>query len=171
MKGLQEEWKRKEQSNFGNVVKVENYVILSLLGDGDCSSYNTLCAMNDGNGIYGEGIPVRKEKCVNHFHKRMGTAIRKLVDESTVEHTTKKGKKINKRLFTGKGKFTKGVIEKLQDYYGRAVRRNQGKTVKEMADDIWSTYYHVISSDAVPFHHKCPFTEETWCFYDRALFA
>ena len=99
MKGLQEEWKRKEQSNFGNVVKVENYVILSLLGDGDCSSYNTLCAMNDGNGIYGEGIPVRKEKCVNHFHKRMGTAIRKLVDESTVEHTTKKGKKINKRLY------------------------------------------------------------------------
>ena len=48
------------------------------IGDGDCSSYNTLCAMNDSNGIYGEGIPVRKEECVNHFHKRMGTAIRKI---------------------------------------------------------------------------------------------
>ena len=139
------------------------------IGDGDASSYKALCSVNDGKGVYGEDRPVKKEECINHVHKRMGTALRKLKDETVIQYTNKKGEEKTKKLFGGKDKLTVEVMKKLQDYYQDAIRRNKGKSVKEMSDDIWSTYYHINSTDAVPMHFLCPVGY--WCFYKNEMAA
>lgn len=145
----------------------KNLRYLIYIGDGDCSAYNAVCKLNDDKGPYGEEKQVIKEECVNHVHKRMGTALRKLVKETTAEQKTKTGEQRKKKLLAGRGKLTDNVIEKLTDYYGNAIRRNVGKTVNEMRNDIMSTYFHCSSSDAKPMHFLCPKGTESWCFWQR----
>ena len=59
--------------------------------------------------IYGDIIVVKKE-CIGHVQKRVGTRLRKL-------------KKSVKGL-GGKGRLTDSTIDKLQNYYGIALRSN-----------------------------------------------
>lgn len=125
--------------------------------------------MNDGDGPYGLDNIVEKEECINHVHKRMGTALRKLVKETTSEYSAKTGETRHKKLLAGRGKLTEEVIGKLTDYYGYAIRRNAGKTVEEMRRDIMSTYYHCISTDKNPKHFFCPEGDTSWCFYQKAI--
>ena len=53
-----------------------------------------------------------KKECVGHVQKRVGTALRNL-------------KKENKGL-GGKWKVTDALIDRLQNYYGIAIRSNVG---------------------------------------------
>lgn len=131
------------------------------IGDGDCSSFKAVCQLNNNEGPYGVDKPVVKEECVNHVHKRMGTALRKLVKETTEEYTTKSGEARKKKVMSGRGRLTENTIDKLTSYYGAAIRRNVGKTVEEMSDDIWATYFHCQSTDANPMHMNCPKGEES----------
>lgn len=142
---------------------------INFIGDGDCSSYNAITSMNDGAGPYGAQKEVEKEECVNHVHKRMGTAFRKLVKETTVETETQKGGVRQKKLLGGRGKLTESVIEKVQDYYGAAIRRHVNGTVEEMSRDIWSTYYHCSSTDNKHNHFYCPEGIKSRCFWQKAL--
>lgn len=48
----------------------------TFIGDGYCSTHKVDCQLNDGDGPYGPDNIVEKDGCVNHFHKRMGTALR-----------------------------------------------------------------------------------------------
>ncbi|GFV55858.1 uncharacterized protein TNCV_597651 [Trichonephila clavipes] len=65
--------------------------------------------------IYGKDS-VTKLECIGHIQKRVGTRLRKL-------------KSRNKGL-KGKGKLTDGLINKLQNYYGIAIRSNIGNLKK-----------------------------------------
>ena len=58
-----------------------------------------------------------KEDCIGHIQKRMGSALRRLV----VEY---KGKFLSDSKISGTGRLTKKVIDKLQNYYGMAIRSN-----------------------------------------------
>lgn len=87
---------------------------------------------------------VVKAECVNYMLKKMGTALTKLVDEYTEEVTQKTGKIVKKKLLSGRGKLRKPIIEKLTDYYGKAIRRNVNKTVKSMRDDIMATFFMLL---------------------------
>lgn len=40
-----------------------------------------------------------------------------------------------------------------------------------MKSAVFATLYHCMSTDETPQHFKCPFSEESWCFYNRALAA
>ena len=62
---------------------------------------------------------VNKYECVGHYQKRLGTRLRKL------KKTTK-----------GLKALTDAVIDKLQNYFGMALRANTGGTVQKMADAI-----------------------------------
>lgn len=139
------------------------------IGDGDCSSYNSNIHMNENAGPYGEDHKVIKEECVNHVHKRMGTALRKLVRDTTTEYQTKGGEVKQRKLLAGRGKLTENVINKLTKYYGGAIRRNVGKSVDEMSKDIWATFYHCSSTDERHRHFYCPEGTTSWCFWQRAL--
>lgn len=83
------------------------YVNEQFYGDGDSKSYAAI------KNIHKEhNITVVKKECVRHVQKRLGTALRKMKKE-------KKG-------FGGKGKLTDAMIDKLQNYYGIAIRNNSG---------------------------------------------
>ena len=67
-----------------------------------------------------EKTVIVKEDCIGHIQKRMGSALRRPVVEykSKFLSDTKK--------ISGTGRLTKKVIDKLQNYYGMAIRSNVG---------------------------------------------
>jgi hypothetical protein len=40
-----------------------------------------------------------------------------------------------------------------------------------MRDAIWATLLHSQSTDENPLHHLCPTGEDSWCFYNAALYG
>lgn len=55
-------------------------------------------------------------ECVGHIQKRMGSRLRKLCKDM-------KGVKLtDNKVIRGKGRLTDDTIEKLQNYYGLAIR-------------------------------------------------
>ena len=119
------------------------------LSDGDSKAYKAVVDL----GVYEE--PIHKEECVNHVHKRMGTALRNLT----------KQKKLGGR---GGGRLTQDRTIHFQNYYRIAVQRNLGNP-QEMRQDIWATLFHCMSTDEDPQHTKCPNHVDSWCFYQRAV--
>ena len=87
-----------------------------------------------------------KEECVNHVHKRMGTALRHL----------SKSKKLG-----GKG-------QSRVEYYRFAVMNNIGDS-ETMRNAIWATLFHCASTDMPPQHEKCPDHAASWCFFNKAV--
>lgn len=138
----------------------------TFVGDGDSSSYNNICRLNDGRGPY--EVPVKKEECLNHVGKRMGTRLRKIKQEAYEEVTTKTGKKMRRSILGGMNMLTDEVIDKLSAYYGKAIRGKHG-TVKEMQKAVWASYFHLTSKNEDHCHALCPKGEESWCFYNRAI--
>ncbi|KAM7298916.1 uncharacterized protein ISCGN_019483 [Ixodes scapularis] len=116
----------------------------ALVSDEDSRTFSALTEEN----VYGL-VPIVKEECLNHVQKRMGTALRNLVQKS------------NKPL-SGKGRLTKALIDKLTDYYGWALRNNS-KDVAAMQRAVMATYHHVTSTDQEPHHELCPEGAQSWC--------
>ena len=88
------------------------------IGDGETSSFGAVkeALCNKFHNDY----PVKKEDCIGHLQKRMGSDLRiyknkccgsKLADGKTVG---------------GRGRLTDAVVDKIQDYYGVAIRCNIG---------------------------------------------
>jgi hypothetical protein len=72
-----------------------------MLSDGDSSAFNAVC----NERPYGP-TEIRKLECVNHAHKRMGTALRKILkDQKLGGH--------------GVGRLTEAKCESLQNFYLR----------------------------------------------------
>ena len=114
-------------------------------GDGDSKAYQEV------QDCY-ENIHIEKKECVGHVQKRVGTAVRKL-------------KKENKGI-GGKGKLTDSLIDKLQNYYGIAIRSNSGD-LSGMKSAIHASFFHCISSKKRNLHHHCPDGPDSWCAYKR----
>ncbi len=64
--------------------------------------------------MYGEGINITKNDCINQVSKRMGTALRNLMANS----------KAQKESIDRRGKMTQEKILKMTNYYGRAIKRH-----------------------------------------------
>lgn len=140
----------------------------TFIGDGDSSTYNTICALNEGQGPY--DVPIIKEECVNHVSKQLGTCLCKLKQEDVMIITTKTGKTQRRSELGGANKLAENVINKLTKYYGNAIRDNRNKTVASMRDEIMASYFHAFSCDESPqLHRFCPQGETSRCFYNRAL--
>lgn len=109
------------------------------IGDGDTKSFK---AVRD-SAPYGLDVPIIKEECVGHVQKRVGTSLRKLKKDFA-------GKKLaDGRTLGGRGRLTDAAIDKLQAYYGMAVRKNSGN-LQAMAKAIWASLMHRASSDTNP---------------------
>ena len=92
----------------------------------------------------------------------MGSALRILV---VVEY---KGKFLSdSKKISGTGRHTKKVIDKLQNYYGMAIRSNVGD-LRGMMMAVQATLHHMTSTDDRPVHHMCPEGENSWCSYNKA---
>ena len=89
---------------FSRSITTNNPRYTQFYGDGDSKSFSSV------ENIYSD-IKVVQLECVGHVQKRMGTRLRKL---------KKKVKNIG-----GKAKHTDAMIDRLQCYYGIAIRRNK----------------------------------------------
>ena len=91
----------------------------------------------------------------------MSSALRRLV----VEY---KGKFLSdSKKISSTGRQTKKVIDKLQNYYGMAIRSNVGD-LHGMMMAVQATLHHMTSTDDRPVHHMCPEGENSWCSYNKA---
>ena len=91
----------------------------------------------------------------------MGSALRKLKSSRGTS------KLLNGKTLGGRGRLAAERIEKLQVYYGLAIRRNKGN-VEGMRKEIWTGLKHSASSDEQQQHEDYPDKEDTWCKFKKA---
>ncbi|GFW12896.1 uncharacterized protein TNCV_3328291 [Trichonephila clavipes] len=116
-------------------------------GDGDSKGFISV------KDTYGKDS-VTKYECIGHVQKRVGARLRKL-------------KSKNKNL-SGKGKLTDSFIDRLQNYYGIAVRSNVGN-LSGLQQNVIAALFHCSSSVEKLMHGQCPIGKDCWCYYQRAL--
>ncbi|GFX82523.1 uncharacterized protein TNCV_2166711 [Trichonephila clavipes] len=63
--------------------------------------------------------------------------------------------------------LTEAEIDRLQAYYGLAIRRNLS-SVKDMQQAILAIILHKLSTDEKPQHEFCPSDTDTWCKFKKA---
>lgn len=115
-----------------------------MLSDGDSSAFREVVTLN----LYPDHQIIKLE-CINHAHKRMGTALRKLSAEA------KLGGK-------GPGKLTALKCKALQNFYRGAIINNN--SVEKMKAEIWAGVLHNMSTDEIPLHNRCC---PSWCWYRK----
>ena len=131
---------------FGRSIAKHKLRYTKLYGDGDSKSHDAVV------NIY-PGKKVDKLQCVGHVQKRVGARLLKL--------------KKNTKGLGGKGKLTKGIIDRLQNYYGIAIRRNVGN-LKGMQKATRATLFHVASSEKNNYHFAyCPPGKDSWCKFQQ----
>ncbi|GFX39993.1 uncharacterized protein TNCV_2647561 [Trichonephila clavipes] len=85
----------------------------------------------------------------------MGTRLRRL-------KTKMRGQKLSDgKPLCGRNRLTEAEIDRLQAYYGLAIRRNLS-SVKDMQQAIWAIFLHKLSTDEKPQHGFCPSDTDTW---------
>ena len=99
-----------------------------------------------------ENAEVAKKECVGHVQKQVGSALRKL-------------KKENKGL-GGKEKLTDALIDRLQNYYGIAIRSNVCN-LEAMKKAIQASLNHCIASKRRNLHMLCPDGADSWCRFKQ----
>ena len=139
-------WRRSEEKNHLRYT--------TMLCDGDSKSYDSVVA----DSPYGDAVIIEKKDCLNHVSKRMGKALRDLIALS----------KSQKESISGKGKLTQEKVNKIQNYYGRAIKDNVGD-IPLLKKRIFAILLHLSSSDKNPKHVHCPPGETSWCFWQRAI--
>lgn len=128
------------------------------LGDGDSKAFETV----QKEKPYGDQVTIEKLECIGHIQKRMGTRLRELKKKT-------RGQKLpDGKVLGGKSRLTDVQVDKLQTYYGLAIRRGC-TSVQEMKKNIWATYFHKLSTNAKPQHGLCPKGADTWCGYHKAV--
>ncbi|GFY36406.1 uncharacterized protein TNCV_3451091 [Trichonephila clavipes] len=114
-------------------------------GDGDSKGFDAV------KNVYGENS-VTKFECIDHIQKRVGSRLRKL--------------KLKQKGLGGHGKLTDSFIDKLQNYYGIAIRSNVNNTEKLQSAE----FFHCCSNKNQPMHGQCPVGPDSWCKFQRATF-
>lgn len=99
---------------FARSVRLYNLRYTRFIGDGDTNSFKTVFESDP----YGPDIKIEKIECVGHVQKRMGTRLRTL-------KKSKKGVLEDGKTIGGKGRLTDKQEDKLQVYYGNAIRANK----------------------------------------------
>ena len=107
---------------------LENYGLryLNYYGDGDSKSFQSV------ENVY-EGAKVVKYECIGHYQKRVENRLRKLRlrVKGLVGKVQKKDEgKVKKTKEKAKSRLTDALIDRLQNYFGIALRSNV-KTVPE----------------------------------------
>ena len=125
---------------FRRSIQLQGFRYSQMLGDGDAKTYARVCE----DDPY-DGRPIEKLECVNHVTKRMGTALRNLVQN----------KKAQGQPIGGKGKLTDLRIKKLTNSYGKAIKGNRGD-LTAMQDAVWASCLHTVSTNDSHNHTKCP---------------
>ncbi|KAH7980882.1 hypothetical protein HPB49_019783 [Dermacentor silvarum] len=134
---------------FSRSVAKHSLCYTTLVSDGNSATFSALVQEN----VCGL-VPISKEECLNHVQKRMGTALRNLVQKSD-------------KALGGKGRLTKALIDKLTDYYCWALRNNSND-VAAMQHAVMASYHHLTSTDEDPHYDLCPEGADLWCRHNTS---
>ncbi|GFX82195.1 uncharacterized protein TNCV_4398541 [Trichonephila clavipes] len=130
-------------------VRSENHRMLrytDYYGDRDSKAFDAV------KNIYEKDSALKLE-CIGHIQKGVVIRLRKF-------------KSKNKGLGR-KGLLTDGLINKLQNYYGIAIRSNIGNGDK-MQSAVIAAFFHCCSSKHQLKHGQCSVGAESWCKFQRA---
>ena len=104
-------------------------------------------------------MQIQKLECVGHIQKRLDSRLRKL-------KSTKKSPLSDGKTLGGKGRLTDKMINKLQNYFGIAIRQSAGKTVFEMKKVIGAVQFHCSEAFDLDLKHQMsPREADNWCKY------
>ena len=135
---------------FSSSVEKYNLIYSSYLGDGDTSAFKDVLETNPYRDYC---ILPSKLECIGHVQKRLGTRLREL----------RKQHKNTSIPLSGRGKLTDKIINSMQNYYGLAIRQNQGELYK-MKKAIGAVLWHCTEFEEEPVRHRfCPTDANTWC--------
>ena len=124
------------------------------IGDGDSKA----CLDTVKNDAY-SGTVVEKLECVGHIQKRVGNRLRNL--RNTMKAPLADGKTLKWR-----GRLTDKIINKLQNYYGLALRQSTGATVYQLKKAVGAVLFHCSeASDLDTRHQMCPSSKDSCCKY------
>lgn len=115
----------------------------TFVGDGDSSSFGRV--KEALHALYGDSYEITKEECVGHVQKRLGSALRKYKNNMKGKKLSD-GKGVGGKGVGGKGRLTDKVIDKMQNYYGKAIRESKGN-LKGMQKSISAIQNHMIKSE------------------------
>ena len=104
------------------------------LRDGDSKSHKLIVEQ----AVY-EEVEVTKLECVGHVQKRLGSRLRSL-KKRLGQIRLEDGKSIG-----GSGRLTKTNIDKLQVYYGKAIRNNS-HDLQAMKNAVMAIWHHTQST-------------------------
>ena len=115
---------------FSRSVELYNLRYTGFIGDGDTNSFKKVFDSKP----YGVDVEVQKLECVGHVQKRMGKKLRDLKKYA-------KGKKLaDGKSIGGRGRLTDTEINKIQAYYGNAIRGNVNNLVGIRAA-VWAIFF------------------------------
>ena len=148
---------------FMRSIEKHNLKYTTYVGDGDSSSFGEVAEALFNK--YGSEYHIVKEDCIGHIQKRMGSNLRNYKNKS-------KGNKLpDGGSIGGQGRLTDAVIDSMQNYYGNAIRRNQGN-ITSVKHSIWAIYFHMIAgeNDTLAYQHRlCPSGANSWCKYQKDI--
>ena len=103
------------------------------MGDGDSSSFGAVAIAVKIK--YGDNYVVSKEDFIGQIQKRMGSALREYKNK-------RRGTLLSDgKCVGGQGRLTDVVVDKIQTYFGYAIRNNTGNP-DEVVKAIAAILYH-----------------------------
>ena len=114
-----------------------------------------------------------KLECIGHIQKRVEARLLKMrkngdfkeLDEDDDEDSNSKKRKKKKSL-----RLTDKDMNKLQNYYGLAIRSSTGGTVWNLKKSIAAAFYHCCEATTLVQRHQfCPKTVSSWCRYQNDI--
>ena len=136
-------WKFTVVKPYFNVLSKKNKLrYLNFYGDGDSKGLASV------ENVY-PGVKVIKQECIGNVQKRVSKYLRTLMK--------------NVKGIEGEGRLANLLIDRLQNYYGIAIRSNVGD-LEKMKKAVTAVLYHVAAPKSDEFHHDhCPDGGDSWC--------
>ena len=125
---------------------------MTYIGDGDSKAYHTIQKAEP----YGPNKIPTKGECTGHVQKRVGTRLRKFKKENG-QNVLSDGKKLG-----GVGRLTEKWINKLQNYYGLAIRQNTNNLLN-IRKAVGAVLYHSSEASTTEARHQFCDTNSEWC--------
>ena len=136
-----------------NKVRYTKYI-----GDGDTKAFPDIVKADPY-----PALTIVKGECIGHAQKRVGTRLRNLKKNNGKENSLRDGKQLG-----GTGRLTDKVINKLQNYFGIAIRQNTHDLL-EMKKAVGAVVYHCSdASNSEARHMFCNKMPGTWCKYHES---
>ena len=142
---------------FQRSVEGHGLRFVEFLGDGDSKAHKLLVQ----EAVYGD-VDIEKLECVGHVQKRLGSRLHSL-KKRLGKTPLADGKPIG-----GAGRLTDKKIDKLQVYFGKAIRQNT-HNITAMQNAVMAIWHHSRSTDENPDHDLCPEGEDSWCGFQRDI--